>query len=216
MAISDERLKRLERLEELLEKGNIKIVVENKDSSGDTKEVDKEVKEVKTDVKKLTKKKVKVSKIPFDDSIDIGILTPVLIIGIVTGVLTGLSILGLFFIILLPIFGVILMRLFPLYLGVRGGMKKAFASCIATGIFAAVISTIILLILEIFLASSIYEFVKPFVDFLDPTMLSILLGSVGLDTTVSFVGLLTRFIISVILYPILLLLGALVYLKFKW
>ncbi|MCD6227764.1 hypothetical protein J7J90_04710, partial [Candidatus Micrarchaeota archaeon] len=201
--ISEDKLEKLAKLEEMIEKGKVKIVVESGENN-------------KNKTENKTKKVIsKNRKVLFNDKMDATVLTPVLIIGITAGILTGIPLLGVISIILLPIFGVVMMKLFPIFLGIRGGIKKALLSSILSGIFASGISIILLLILEIFTAGYVYDNVYSYLSFMSPTLINTLLGITGFDKTLSFSGLFARFIITIIVYPILLFVGAVIHVKFR-
>lgn len=221
--LTDEELEGLKELGKLIKKGKVKIIVEENEEDDNISEVEtKRVEkfEKKRDVVKPEKsvKRVrtvkKVKKIIYNDDLDATVFTPVLIISIISGLLTGIPLLGIFFIILLPVFGVFMMKLFPMFLDIRPGMKKAILSSVLAGVLSSLISVILLMILEIFIAGLVYDNIYSYLSFLDPSVINILLGITGFDKNLSFTGLFARFIISIIVYPVLLAIGAVISVKF--
>ncbi|MCC7570975.1 hypothetical protein KO465_06565 [Candidatus Micrarchaeota archaeon] len=219
--ISEERLKKLEELEKLLGSGNVKIIIESDKDRYDEDDYEPrpkmrdERREDPRDQLRQPKKQKKPQKLFYNNSLDATVLTPVFVIGILAGVLTGIPLVGLLFIILLPLVGVLLMKAFAYFLSMRIGAKKAFFSCILAGGLAALISTTILFVLEIFLAGYVYDTLYSFFSFMDPVMINTLLGITGFDKTLSLMGLFARFVITLVLFPILLFLGAYINIRFS-
>ncbi|MCD6227262.1 hypothetical protein J7J90_02090, partial [Candidatus Micrarchaeota archaeon] len=86
--ISEDKLEKLAKLEEMIEKGKVKIVVESDENKKNRAE---------NKTKKIISKN---KKVLFNDKMDATVLTPVLIIGITAGILTGIPLLGVISIIL--------------------------------------------------------------------------------------------------------------------
>ena len=207
--ISEERLRKLERLEKLLGNKKVKIVIE--DDRLETKPGQRQESRSKQQDRKPP---LRHKRFIFNDTPDATVLTPALLIGVITGLLTGVPVIGLLFIILLPLFGFMLMKLFPILLNMRAGIHKGALATLCAGVIAVFVSIVLLFVLEIFFASMVYDVAYSYLSFLDPSIINTLLGITGIDKTLSFNGLFARFFITIVIYPILFLLGAYVYTKF--
>ena len=144
-------------------------------------------------------------RLPVDDRIDITLLTPVLLLGVTAGILTGIPLLSLLFFLIIPIASAVVI----VYIRAEDdfktvvGIKKGAAAGALTGLVAAIVSFIVVLSLEVMLAGPVYNFIIGTFDFLDENMLNLVLSLSGADRTLSFSVLWIRALISFTLYPML-------------
>jgi len=150
------------------------------------------------------------------NKINAELLTPVLFVGTITGILCGIPILSLLFFIILPIGGIvsiIYLRAehdYKVYISAKTG----FITGALTGIVAALVSLILIISLEVFLGAQIYGIVSSIFGFLDTNLLNLIIALSGGNVALNLNGIITRLGITIITFPILGGLFALLTAKF--
>lgn len=138
-------------------------------------------------------------------NINTELITPVLFIGIITGILCGIPLLSLLFFIIIPIGGivsVIYLRAEHEYM-VYINPKKGFITGALTGLMATIISLVLIVSLEVFFGAHIYGIINGLFGFLDSGILNIIIALSGANVSLSLNGIITRLGVTIILFPIL-------------
>lgn len=144
-------------------------------------------------------------QLPVSKNIDMDVLTPVLLFGIIGGIMTGVPLLSILFVLTIPVmtlFVIVYMRAeedFKVFVG----CKKGAVAGVLMGVVSAIISLILIISLEAMFAEPIYKFLVNSFSFLDEDTLSIIISLSGADQTLSFDVILMRAGITFTLYPLL-------------
>jgi len=144
-------------------------------------------------------------QLPVSNNIDIDVLTPVLLFGIIGGVLTGIPLLSLLFIITIPLMSlltIIYLRAEEDFKVFIGGKKGAVSGALM-GLVAAVVSLVLIISLEAMFAAPIYRFLINTLSFLDEDTLNVIISLSGADQVLRFDVILIRAGLTFPLFPLL-------------
>ena len=89
------------------------------------------------------------------------------------------------------------------------GVKKGAVTGLLMGVVAAIVSLVLIISLEAFLAQPIYDLISNVFSFLGTDMLNIVISLSGADVALSLNAIFTRLLVTLFAFPVLgLLFGA--------
>lgn len=173
----------------------------------------KEIKQVLNNVKKEVKKE---RSYRLSNNFGTEMITPIMLIGVMIGIIVGIPFINLLFFILLPLAGILAIK----YLQIESdhriivGFKKAIVTTLVLGFVAAIISSIVQLSLQVFLAGPTSDFFSSMLSGMDQSTFNILMTFFGFDRAFELIPMLARVLLKLIIFPIFAMVGGLIGSKF--